>query len=142
MVVTLTNLLNLSSLETKAMNLIERLDLRETLKKHSAQVITKVARQKLNIKNYGHEDENLNERISYYLEQVKTYSRHLREASDDTSMSEELHLKFGLLNSKMEELEERQDSNKELMIEIAKKMNLDVSKFEKKKLESTEEIPE
>jgi len=131
MVVTLNNVLGMSSAEEKALTVLDRLSLRKHLKAEAAYILTNMAKVGVNNKRKkGEELETENKKafrnIKKHLNDFKGISRNIRSLDDGSNISEEMTRQFEFMRDEIKDIKQQ---NQDLKDVVNKLNNLIQLKF-------------
>lgn len=131
MVVTITNIFELDPLEAKTFGLLERLEVKETLRKQAADVVTNIIRGKKvsREKNQISEDHLKNAKVK--LKQFKATNRAYKELSNDTMGFEDMANNFETLLEKVDNLMENQNHHVSVLKKVMGAIGGNVNELDK-----------
>jgi len=119
MVVVLNNILSMNSGEEKALTVLQRLELRKTLKDEAAYVLTNMAKIGLNNRRKYQKDKldkknkEIGRNIKKHLNDFKRTSRQIKNFDDGSNVSEEMARQFEFMRDEIKEVKQQnQDLHK------------------------------
>jgi len=138
MVVTLTTIFEMNSLEFKAFNILERLSAKEKMRSEAAHVLTNIIRGKNVSKNQKKNSEKHLEQTKNHLKSFKAASRYYRELSDQSTGFDDVMRNFELLREQVVDVTKNQKFITAALREIMPSMGVEPQHVEKLVKQKTE----
>ncbi|EAR86593.2 small-conductance calcium-activated potassium channel protein (macronuclear) [Tetrahymena thermophila SB210] len=132
MVITLSNTLNITTLEKKAIAVLQRLHLKGQMKHHAAHILTLLA--KIGLANRkgkfeGQFKKQTQIRLRKALNEFKIAQRQYRSIGDE-NISEEMGRQFDFLREDLKEIQKKQNALLETNIQLMQHLKLDQQQIE------------
>ena len=131
MVVTVTNVFQMSTLEAKTYNVLERLKKKENLQRQSAKVVTNIIKGKRVSQAQGKISEEHLKQVKINLKKFKNANRRYRELTNENLGFETMASYFEILNEKVNEVTKVQTAIADVLKQIVPAVGLDINESQK-----------